>query len=226
MVRRYEVGIGDGREPSLIYRERIFVPLWVTLLGRAAKGAGVVITRLVWWMIRHPVQVAAVLLVLVVRHAAGWLGVLAVLMLVLGCGLAWRRRWPFSYERHIGARARRWWRWRRVYSRRWAETMDGCGLVESGTRGVVLPQITRLQSFPDRDLVTVRLPAGQVPSDVAGACEAISHGLLAWRVSMAGTWPGRVALLVQWRDPLTAPISPELPMPGPVPSVDREAANR
>jgi S-DNA-T family DNA segregation ATPase FtsK/SpoIIIE len=198
----------------------------MTLLGRAGKHAGVVITRVLWWMLRHPVQVAAALVILMVRHLTGWFGVLGLVLLVLAAGLVWRYRWPATFDRQVIVRARSWWRWRWTYRRRWAEVMDGCGLVETTSRGVSLPQITGLRSLADRDTVTLRLPFGQVPGDVASSCEAIAHGLLAWRVSMAGSRPGSVTLLVQWSDPLTVPVSPDLPRPAVAPVAVRTAVPR
>lgn len=210
-LRPGDVPVLEDRGSSLVYRQRIFVPLWVTLLGQAWRAVWRGMVRIVRGIVRYPVQVAAAVTTLAVHHVAGRVGVLALVLLLLGSGLVWRYRWPGAFDRHVTVRARSWWRWRRVYRRCWYDLMDGCGLVETGVRGESLPQIARLRSSRDRDLVDLVLPYGQIPDDVTRSVDAIGHGLRAWRASVTGTRPGGVSLLVQWSDPLAEPISPDLP---------------
>jgi S-DNA-T family DNA segregation ATPase FtsK/SpoIIIE len=210
-VRAGEPPIVDVRDRTLIYRERIFVPLWVTFVQETLAWAWRLLVRLVRFVVRHPVRTLLLVAVLVLYRRAGWLGLFAV---VSGTGLVgglWRWRWPNSFERWVTRSARSWWRYRRIYRRRWFELMDGCGLVETTDRGEYFPQIARLTSYRDRDHLILTLPAGQVPDDIINSADALAHGLRAWRVTARNLGRGQVILVVHWVDPLADPLAPDLP---------------
>jgi S-DNA-T family DNA segregation ATPase FtsK/SpoIIIE len=211
---RQRVGVRVGDIPiiiderGLIVRERIFVPLWVTMLKNLLAGCWRLVVRLVRLVIRYPIPSLVLLVEAAVYRRHGWLAVLALtsaMALTLG---AWRWRWPVSFTRRVVVPVRSWWRFHRVYGRRWRVVMAGCGLVEAPGEVEVMPQIARLRSYPERDELTVTLAPGQIPADVSVSCEALAHGLGAWRAGMTPDGPGRVTLHVLWRDPLTDPVHP------------------
>jgi S-DNA-T family DNA segregation ATPase FtsK/SpoIIIE len=210
-VRAGEPPIVDVRDRSLIYRERIFIPLWVTFLQEILGWAWRLLVRLVRSVVRHPLRTLVLFGLLVLQRRAGWPAVLAVLSGVLLVGGVWRWQWPGSFERWIGRRVRSWWRYRRVYRRAWFELMDGCGLVETTDRGEYFPQIARLTSYRDRDHLILNLPAGQVPDDINNSADAFAHGLRAWRVTARSLGRGQVFVVVHWVDPLAETITPDLP---------------
>jgi len=198
----------EVRGRSLVYRERIFVPLWASLLGELLSTTWRMLVRGVWSVIRHPVRSAVLFGLLVLWRRAGLVAVLALAGAV-GVGLVvWWRRWPATFERHVRQRVRSWWRWRRVYRKGWREVMAGCGLVETTDTGDTLPRIATLRSYPSRDELTLILPAGQVPDDVITSAEALAHGLRAWNVTARSLGRGRVAVVVHWSDPLGATAPP------------------
>jgi hypothetical protein len=57
-IRSGDAPIIDGRGRSLVYRERVFIPLWVTFLEEALTGAWRLLVRLVRLVVCHPVQTA------------------------------------------------------------------------------------------------------------------------------------------------------------------------
>ncbi len=137
-------------EPGLIRRDRVHVPLWVTLTGLTLR----LFARLILTPLRIGVRYWPATLVLL---AAAWLwrrlgghglfrtGVLAVL--TLGALLAWP--WvlrPVSFAQVIGEPARGLWRWHRVYRGRWREAMDGCGLIVRHDDTEYLPQVESIRA--------------------------------------------------------------------------------
>jgi S-DNA-T family DNA segregation ATPase FtsK/SpoIIIE len=211
---RSRVGVRVGDIPiivddrGLIVRERIFVPLWVTMLKNLLGWCWRLLVRLVLLVLRYPIPSLVLLVEVAVYRWHGWPAVLAltsVMALTLG---VWRWRWPVSFDRRVVVPVRSWWRFHRVYGRRWRVVMAGCGLVEIPGEVEVMPQIARLRSYPGRDELTVTMAPGQIPADVGVSCEALAHGLGAWRAGMTPDGPGRVALHVLWSDPLTDPVYP------------------
>jgi len=207
-VRAGELPVVEVRGSSLVYRERVFIPLWASLLGGFFGFVWRVLVRITWAVIRHPVRSGVLFGLLVLWRRAGLLAVDGLLALVLVVAVVWWRRWPGSFERHVRRRVRSWWRWRRVYRKGWRDLMAGCGLVETTDTGDTLPQIARLTSHRHRDDLVVVLPAGQVPDDLVTAAEALTHGLRAWNVTARSLGRGRVALTVHWVDPLEDPTPP------------------
>jgi DNA segregation ATPase FtsK/SpoIIIE, S-DNA-T family len=139
---------------------------------------------------------------------AGWVGFVVPGLLLAAVALGWRYWWPDSFEGQIVTRVRSWWRWRRVYQARWRQVMIGCGLVVTTPAGRQVPRVTTIQSRPDRDRLTLLLPAGQVPDDVIEASSALAHGLRAFRVSARDLGYGQVQVTVWRGDPIAAPIVP------------------
>jgi len=207
-ARAGELPVVEVRGKSLVYRERVFIPLWASLLGGLLGFVWRVLVRGGWAIVRHPVRSVVLFGLLVLWRRAGLLAVAGLLALVLVVAVVWWRRWPVSFERHVRRRVRSWWRWRRIYRKGWRDLMAGCGLVETTDTGDTLPQIARLVSHRHHDELTVILPAGQVPDDIAASCEALTHGLRAWNVTARSLGRGRVALVVHWVDPLADPVHP------------------
>ena len=207
-VRAGELPVVEVRGQGLVYRERVFVPLWASLLGGLLGFTWRVLVRFGWAVVRHPVRSVVLFGLLVLWRRAGLLVVVVLVALVLVVAVVWWRRWPSSFERHVRRRVRSWWRWRRIYRRGWRELMAGCGLVETTDTGDTLPQIARLTSHRHRDDLVVVLPAGQVPDDLVTAAEALAHGLRAWNVTARSLGRGRVALTVHGVDPLEDPTPP------------------
>jgi S-DNA-T family DNA segregation ATPase FtsK/SpoIIIE len=208
-IRAGDAPIVQSREQSLLYRERIFVPLWVTLLGQLLTGAARCVVRAGRSVLHHPARSGVLAGLLLIQRWAGWRGQVVLAVVVVLTGALWCYRWPESFDRQVIVRARTWWRYRRVYRPTWRDLMAGCGLVEATETGETLPQIDRLTSYPGRDHLTVVLAPGQIPDDVTASCEALAHGLRAWRVTARTVSPGLMALDVLWADPLADALTPD-----------------
>lgn len=177
----------------------------------ALVATAVVAFLLLRWAWRHPV-------------AASWLAVSVLAYLtydLLGLGLLWAwalvllATWRLIGRdsfRSVSWRAwgslRGWW----VYGRRWrtAMTMADLGDYFEGTRPV--PRLRRVRSNPYMDRLTVRLLAGQHPSEFQDRADTLAHtfGQLACRARIAA--PGEVFLDFTRRDVLVATV-PALPVP-------------
>jgi S-DNA-T family DNA segregation ATPase FtsK/SpoIIIE len=68
--------------------------------------------------------------------------------------------------------------------------------------------VTAIQSRPDRDRLTLLLPAGQVPDQVIEASSVLAHSLRAVRVSARDLGAGQVQVTVWRSDPIAASIAP------------------
>lgn len=103
-------------------------------------------------------------LVLVLLGPVGWL-VASMLVGVLLWG--WRRRWPSSYERHIGDRVARWLR-RLRYRATWDDICAASGVkaVDAARREAV-PRLVRVRLGRDRDELFIQLCPGITVDEIA-----------------------------------------------------------
>jgi S-DNA-T family DNA segregation ATPase FtsK/SpoIIIE len=218
--RNYQASVRAGDAPviieqrGLLVRERIFVPLWATALENFAAWWWRLAVRLVRLVVRYPVPAAGLVTEGVVYRWAGWPAVAALTAVVALVMSLWAWRWPGSFTRRVVVPVRSWWRFRRLYSRRWRALMAGCGLLEVHDGYEVMPQIARLRSYRARDELLLTLAPGQIPTDVTASAEALAHGFGAWRATTQPDMPGRIVLLVLWADPLAHPIHPADPPDG------------
>ena len=196
-------------ERGLVVRERVFVPLWVTALERVAAWWWHLLVRLARLVIHYPIPVAALVVEVAAYRWRGWPAVITLTVVVLLILLGWAWRWPGSFGEWVRVPVRSWWRFQRLYGRRWRPLMAGCGLIEVLDGVEVMPQILRLRSERDRDELLLTLAAGQIPDDVSVSADALAHGLGAWRASTLPAGSGRVVLVVLWTDPLASPIHPD-----------------
>ena len=191
-----------------VWRSPVYhTPGWIILAIQLARLTG----RLVRFTARHPLLVAAVLLLGGCWYEAGWPGPL-LLVLVLAAALAvWRWRWPGSFGRLVSRPALgKWRRW--LYARRWGAVMTIAGLAPMYRGRLLLPVLGRVTSTRYTDRVSVRLVSGQCSADLARRADALaeSFGVLLCRVRSARR--GSVVLELIRRDALAA-IIPALPVP-------------
>jgi S-DNA-T family DNA segregation ATPase FtsK/SpoIIIE len=218
-VRAAKARPGAGQAPpiavldrGMFLRERVRIPLWVTmlqLLGRGLRASAVGLYRLTT---RHPVLVAVVTALITVEWIGGTRAVLSALIglvaLVAVVAAGWWWLWPESWRTKVVTRAWGWWRWQIRYRRRWRRVMQGCGLVQVHDEAEFMPQVGSVRSDRVRDELAVRLAPGQVPDDFAEVGEALGHALRAWGCSVRTAGPGWVTVQVMWVDPLTETVAP------------------
>jgi DNA segregation ATPase FtsK/SpoIIIE, S-DNA-T family len=216
------VRVGGRRAPfprGLLVRQRMYVPLWVTMLEGATSLVWRLLSGMVRLVVAYPVPSLASLVTLIVQRRAGWWGVVVLAGVAVAVGVAWSWLAPASWERRALMPLRSWWRYQRTYRWRWRRLMDGCGLLEMRDGDEVMPQIAELYAGPSRDDLLVTLAPGQIPGDVAASAEGLAHGLGAFRVLTQIAEPGLVIVTVLWDDPLSEVISVDL-VDEPDPSAD------
>src|SRR5690606_1939495 len=134
-IRAGDAPIVESRDQSLVYRERIFVPLWVTMLGQFVAGAWRLLVQGVRLAVRHPWTTASVVALGAAYRVADWIGPLALVLTVAAVGGLWWWRWPASFERRVATRVRTARRFRHIYRPTWRELMGVCGLMEATETG-------------------------------------------------------------------------------------------
>lgn len=180
--------------------------------GSARRAGGEM--RALAWLVRHP-GFALVTALLVTSWA--YVGLLVTAYTVGGLALAltvWGRAHPASFDAiaapRLRATWRRWWTYRGT---RWAEVLKDCELVrENGTTGATeVPRVLRVTApTPSIDTVHVRMVRGQDERVWTDRAVTLGHALEAERVSISKLRPGRVLVVVERRNPFTAPVPPPL----------------
>lgn len=192
------------------------VPTWALV----PLGALVALVWLVVEIARRPVLLFACCCSAlgwwaVARYGAVGVGtvalvVVSVLGIALGAG-AWLA--PSTFERVLGGPARSW-RRRRYYAARWADAMDGAGLVRAETE----PVLMSCRSSGGIDRLTVHMAPGQLVTEWRDAAPRLVTGLEVRSVRVRRDGPRDVVLLVRrWLpavDPGGDPVrvaGPEIP---------------
>lgn len=197
--------------PGLFYAERRQVPFWLALTWGLTRMLG----RLAWWTARtaarYPIASTALAVTFAVWVRWGWIGV-GIGWLLAGWTLTWLLlgwHWfaPASYARRVSMPALGLWRWHAVYRRRWRRAMHGVGLVRIFDGVEHAPQVDRVRSIRDRDVMSVKLLPGQVPADFAGIGEALTHAFGVFRVDVTALRPSWVLITFLRADPLARPVT-------------------
>lgn len=181
-----------------------FVTAWTLLLfaSRNAVMTGIVASLIIVGL-REGLRTAALLIAV------------AVTVLVI-----WRVLQPASFARVVAPRLQQVWRGA-YYRARWPRVASRNGLVaydadfgRKAHRQGEVPRIRRLVvTSQGVDRLSLRLPDGLTPSDVADRCAGIAHALNCRESRVVADRPGRVWLELHRRDALAAIIRP-LPQSG------------
>ncbi len=198
-------------EPNhLVRHERLTVPFEMALLGDALGLVLRVVGRLLWFSIRHwwltTFARTGAWLWIVHGRLPFLIALLTLVTLATSAGCVWSYKAPERFAWHVTSRVRgAWWRLVR-YERRWRDVMHGCGLLSLRDGAEYGPQISRVRSWPGRDVLTVRLAIGQTPDTVTKKCEALAHAFGVFRIDARTPKPGWVTLTVLRRDILATPV--------------------
>jgi S-DNA-T family DNA segregation ATPase FtsK/SpoIIIE len=205
---------GDRRDqgPVRLNVAKVHVPLTAVLAAWVGRrlGAGV------WWLVRHPLVVAVVVVGLVGVRVAVTRGPLLVLSVVATFGAAlavWRWLAPESFTRLLVWRARGVWRSGSVYRWAWQPAMVATGLAIRVDGTEYLPRIVSVASTGSVDRVRVRMLPGQTQPDWATNGQRLAQTFGAIDCPTRSV-PGKVHELVLWfltADPLTASVPPFVP---------------
>lgn len=206
------IQVADLVTPGLFIKQRVVIPLWVTMPYYAARWTIRKLARLVVRLARiWPVTVPVLTgLVLFVRY--GWHGPALLAAGLAAAGVGWQQVHPVSFDTYVTRRARGAWRGVRLYRRLWGPAMDATGLTRRSPSAVYVPRITSISSTRWTDTLSVRLLHGQTPADLHDQAEGLRHVFGAYRATVREVKPGRVDLRFYARDPLTA-VVPALPAP-------------
>ena len=202
-------GTSRGQTPVRLNVAKVRVPLSAVLVAWAGRrlGAGG------WWLLRHPVAVAAALVVLVgwrVTVTSGPLPVLTVVSVVATVLLGWRRIHGSSFTALVACRVRGMWRAATVYRYRWQPAMVTTALVVRVEGTEYLPKVVSVLSTGCVDVVRVRMLPGQTLSDWAANAPRLAQtfGVVDCRVRSVPKRAHDLALWFLSTDPLTAPVAP------------------
>jgi S-DNA-T family DNA segregation ATPase FtsK/SpoIIIE len=182
----------------------VTIPLWCARkVGRLARIA--VPSPAVWAV------TGLIALEVAVGQIAVWLTISLTLACLVALGFC-RMQFPASYATHVAGRARGtirslfWYRWR------WTRALRRSGVI---TTAGGLPLLVRTSSTPVFDRLTIRMVAGQQPSDFSEEADRLaqSFGALACRVHTLPSKPHRVQLMFLIKDPLIKELGPYPPEP-------------
>jgi DNA segregation ATPase FtsK/SpoIIIE, S-DNA-T family len=206
------IQVADLVTPGLFIKQRVVIPLWVTMPYYSARWVLRQLVRLVRLLVRvWPVSVPVLAgLVAYVRY--GWVGPVALVVALAAVGVAWRESSPVTFDALVIRRGRGALRGVRLYRRLWGAAMDATGLARRSPAAVYVPRITAISSTRWTDTLSVRLLHGQTPADLHDQAEGLRHVFGAYRATVREIAPGRVDLRFYARDPLTA-VVPALPAP-------------
>jgi S-DNA-T family DNA segregation ATPase FtsK/SpoIIIE len=173
--------------------------------------------RLLGWLLRRPRRLgvlAAHLGLLWTHYRYGWTPFLAVAISAVTILLAWRLTHPPSFARCVWQPSRARYRRANVYRRRWQPALTTTGLTIRAGRREHLPELLRVHSTPEVDLVRVRMLPGQTVVDYSERGEQLAQtfGVLDVRARAVPGRPHEVELLTLTRDPLADRVP--LPEPG------------
>jgi DNA segregation ATPase FtsK/SpoIIIE, S-DNA-T family len=180
--------------------------------GIIAVNLATLVSRLLWWLARHPGIVMPLALLfssiaVIGRELTG----LIVLGVLVAHGVWWWR-WPRSFKRlvcePVRARFRLWW----IYRMHWQPAMVNLNLAVVYGESEYLPEIKKISCTRYADKLLIRLLAGQAPEDWEGHTTALAHTFGALRCQVRVQRPRWIRLEFFHTDPLTEPI-PALPVP-------------
>ena len=198
----------DDLVPVLV--EAVVRSIWLTIVAAWA---------LLVFAFRNAVMAGIAATLMLVGLSRGWTAAVLVLLVAIAVFVVWRLLHPTSFAQVAGPRIQQVWRGA-YYRARWPRVASRNGLVaydadfsRTHRRGEV-PRIRKLVVTPQGvDRLSLRLPDGLTPSDVADRCAGIAHALGCRESRVAADRPGRVWLELHRRDALAAVIRP-LPRSG------------
>ncbi|MFN0284716.1 MAG: FtsK/SpoIIIE domain-containing protein [Kineosporiaceae bacterium] len=211
---------GDGQViqvigPGLFVQERRKIPFW---FGVAATISRWLFTALAWTVrmtIRYPLQAVVLTVSAYLWLRWGWTGVLIAWLLtaaIAAWGLAgWWWLSPVTFGQRVTMPLLGTWRWHTIYKPRWREAMAGCGLQTVWEGVEQVPQIGRVLSTGERDVMNVQLLPGQTPDKFAGIGEALTHVYGAFRTDIKQHGSGWVLVTFLRADPLAAAVTTRHP---------------
>ena len=202
------IQVADLVTPGLFIKQRVVIPLWVTMPYYSARWTARKTARLMVRLARVWPVSAPVLAGLVLYVRDGWVGPALLAAALLAAGVGWRHVHPVSFDALVVRRGRGAWRGVRLYRRLWGPAMDGTGLARRTPDAMYAPRITRISSTRWVDTVSVRLLHGQTPEELQKQAEGLRHVYGAYRATVREVRPGRVDLRFYARDPLLAPVPP------------------
>lgn len=170
------------------------VPEGLLLVWRALRVVFWVLSRALWWTVRHPVILAVSVVVWAGFNLFGvslslfgvllpwW--VLLALPLVQLLRAVWALSFPWSYERFLGGPLRRA-GWRKTLRKMWPSLAEDCGIcrtrtvkTEDGTKEVVVyPKLRRLRTYGDVVTFRVRAMRGQIEDTLHNTVEPIATAM-------------------------------------------------
>ena len=196
------------QSPVHVRWEPVKISLTALILGWLFKRTATVVVALV----RSPVALTT--LTATGLTVWGWAhspsaALAAWLVLVVGL-VAWRLRWPSSFERRVRLVLRGRWRPWSVYRWKWQASMDTAGL-NAHRQGVeYLPTLLTVRSTRSVDRVRVRLLPGQTQADWAKVADRLcqTFGAQDVRVRSASDRPHELDLWFLTADPLLSEVAP------------------
>ena len=204
---------GEQRSPGVPTRQaKVVIPLWVTMTGIVLRQLG----RLLWWLVRHPLTIAAPVGLTMLYQRVGVRGLVVLAVGLLVAGVVWRLAHRRSFQwavRQSLARGRLVW----VYRRRWHTATHHCGLairepVSNGEQVTFADYYPRIRAIRVRgvvDALRVELLPGQTPDQWAAQAEGLRHVFRARSCRVrADPRPGYVWVELAFTDPLTATVPP------------------
>jgi len=207
-----------GEQVAQIYNRDPFAgPVWraPVYVTPPAVIALVQLGRAVAWLarliVRHPVITAALVVLLWLRVATGWLGAAAIVACLVTILVTWRAFWPSRFARWVTTPARSAYRaW--CYRRKWAAVMIIADLAPFYRGRTILPVLVKVTSTRYVDRVAVRLVSGQSVADFARRADNLAHGFRALLCRVRAARSGALVLEFVRRDALAA-IIPAVPVP-------------
>ncbi|MCL2453996.1 MAG: FtsK/SpoIIIE domain-containing protein [Micrococcales bacterium] len=193
--------------------------------------------RALWWLVSRPWRLAGVVapagVAWMVHGGRGWL-LLLVAALVIGVLIAWRVRWPGSFDRWVTQRVRGAWRGFWVYKRRWYAATGSVGLDGPSSSGS-LSREDIARAFPARSAVVstkgtdrfrVRMLPGQTldrwTAEIPALCQALGVEDLRLRPVERSRWR-RSRLMLDVTAIRTDALAGTAQVPAPDPVVDLAA---
>lgn len=191
------------------------VPVLVEAVVRSVWLAFVTAWALLLFAFRNAAMAGIAATLTIVGLREGWTTAALLIAGVVAAFVTWRVVHPTSFARVAAPRIHQVWRGA-YYRARWPRVASRNGLVaydanvgrQTHRHGEV-PRIRRLVvTSQGVDRLSLRLPDGLTPSDVAARCAGIAHALGCRESRVVGDRPGRVWLELHRRDALAAVIRP------------------
>lgn len=207
--------MGQRTSQDAMFESDDLVPVLVEAVVHSVWLAVVTAWALRLFAFRNAVMAATALTLMVVGLREGWTTAALLIAGAAAVFVTWRVLHPTSFARVAAPRMQQVWRGA-YYRTRWPRVASRNGLVaydanvgRKAHRNGEVPRIRRLVVTPQGvDRLSLRLPDGLTPSDVAVRCSGIAHALGCRESRVVADRPGRLWLELHRRDALEAVIRP------------------